>query len=77
MALSQAQTDAIEDAVADLATNPAEIHTDAGSIKEQPIPDAIQADRYAQSKAARVASASPLAGLRISKIGFGGTTGNA
>jgi len=61
----------------DNAARPQKASTAAGSVEQAPLPDQIEYDRYKATKTARANGSSPLAGLRISKIGFGGTTGDA
>jgi len=48
-----------------LANSPAEVSGDAGSVKQRPVSELIEADRYLASKAA---IANPLKGLRFAKI---------
>lgn len=48
-----------------LANGPAEVSGDAGSVKQRPISELIEADRYLASKAAM---SDPLRGLRFAKI---------
>ena len=44
--------DELDQAIRDNASGPAEVHGDAGSVKQHPIAEQIEADRYLQSKQA-------------------------
>lgn len=57
----------------DNAAKPARIRTLNGDVFQHSLKDQIEYDRYKAGKAARAASRSPLAGLRIARAIPGGT----
>jgi hypothetical protein len=61
LAASAAATAALTDALA----GPAEVSGDAGSVRQQPLKDLIDADRYFSGKAA---ARNPARGLRFTKL---------
>lgn len=65
--------DDVDDALSDLVSQPAEISTDAATVKEHSIPDLLELQKKAAGDAA--ASASPTQGLRFAKFNHRGTTG--
>jgi len=54
----------IEDAIREAAQRPAEVSVDGQTVKQQPLPDQIEADRYLASKEA----AKQGLGVRMTKI---------
>jgi hypothetical protein len=61
----------------DNAANPAKVKTSAVDIEQHDLAEQIEFDRYKATKAAQGSTKSPLSGMRITKVGLGGTTGNA
>lgn len=56
----------ISDAIEDSATGPAEVSGDSGRVRQHPIGDLIEADKYTTARTA--ANAGPPWGLRFSRI---------
>ena len=54
----------IEDAIREAAQQPAEVSVDGQTVKQQPLPDQIEADRYLASKEA----AKKGLGVRMKKV---------
>jgi hypothetical protein len=54
----------IEDAIREAAQQPAEVSVDGQTVKQQPLPDQIEADRYLASKDA----AKKGIGVRMTKV---------
>jgi len=57
-------TEEIEDAIRETAQQPAEVSVDGQTVKQQPLPDQIEADRYLASKEA----AKKGLGVRMTKV---------
>ena len=55
----------LEDTISESAQGPAEVSGDAGSVKQHPLPDLIEADRYLTSKTAATQTKK---GLRFNKL---------
>lgn len=58
-------TDNLDDTIRQNAQGPAEVSSDAGTVKQHSIKDQIDADRYLASKDA---TAKPNRGLRFNKL---------
>jgi hypothetical protein len=56
----------LEDAIRDAAAGPAEAHGDSGGVKQQPLPDLLEADRYLRQR--RTAAAGPAGFLRFVRL---------
>ena len=54
----------LEDAIREAAQQPAEASVDGQTVRQQPLPDQIEADRYLASKAA----AKQGLGVRLTKV---------
>jgi hypothetical protein len=55
----------LSDAIAENAAAPAQVSTDAGTVRQHPLSDQIEADRYLASKEAVTR---PTRGLRFNKL---------
>jgi hypothetical protein len=58
-------SDDLTDTILENAQGPAEAHGDAGGMKQHPLPDQIEADRYLESKKA---SRSKGLGIKLKKL---------
>ena len=59
------ESDAVSQALSSAATGPASVESDAGSVRQQPLPDLIAADKYFRS---RDAARSPRRGVKFTKL---------
>ena len=55
----------LDDTIETIAEGPAEVSGDAGTVKQQPLPDVIAADEYLSGK---TAAANRRRGLRFTKL---------
>lgn len=58
-------SDEITDAILESATKPAEASGDGHSVKQHPLPDLIEADKYVRAKEAQAAGGLGIRFLRI------------
>lgn len=59
----------------DNAAKPASVKTATAEVSQHSLTEQTEYEKYKLGKAARAASSSPLVGMKITKAGFGGTTG--
>lgn len=64
--------DDLEDRIEEAAAGPAEAESDGQKVKQQPLKDLIEADKYLAKKAA---TSKPHMGLRITKLRMPGARG--